>query len=200
MVDRLEELLAQMADEDDEEQEDGLAPEGERTAASAPESKGESGREGRPDLENRDGPGRAGGETALVPADNGGLWAEAPRAAGASPSAGGGPEARYENGLTAPRGLKARDGRMAEGLKPVLTEGNTEAASAPGAAAERGLEELYRRTAQAGRPPVQNLPVGQAGRTLRAEEPERTAALTVDELDRAVRRDSRRYDGGMTIF
>ena len=65
---------------------------------------------------------------------------------------------------------------------------------------ERGLEGLYRQTVQAGRVPAQATPVEQAGRTMRAEEPGRTAALTVDELDRAVRRDSRRYDGGMTLF
>lgn len=65
---------------------------------------------------------------------------------------------------------------------------------------ERGLEGLYRQTVQAGRAPTQAAPVEQAGRTMRAEEPGRTAALTVDELDRAVRRDSRRYDGGMTLF
>lgn len=75
-----------------------------------------------------------------------------------------------------------------------------EPAQAAGQEAQSGLEALYRRAAQASRPPVQNLPVEQAGRTLRAEEPGRAAALTVDELDRAVRRDSRRYDGGMTIF
>lgn len=66
--------------------------------------------------------------------------------------------------------------------------------------AETGLEGLYRRTVQAGKPMAQNLPVEQAGRTVRAEEPGRTAALTVEELDRAVRRDSWRYDGGMTLF
>ena len=68
--------------------------------------------------------------------------------------------------------------------------------------ARSGLEGLYRQTVRAVRPaaPVQ-APGGEpSGRTLRAGEPGRTAALTVDELDRAVRRDSRRYDGGMTIF
>ncbi len=65
---------------------------------------------------------------------------------------------------------------------------------------EIGLEGLYRQTVRAVRPAPQALPVEQAGRTVRAEEPGRTAALTVDELDRAVRRDSRRYDGGMNIF
>ena len=66
--------------------------------------------------------------------------------------------------------------------------------------AEKGLEGLYRQTVQASRPAAQSLPVKQAGQSLRADEPGRTAALTVDELDRAVRRDSRRYDGGMTLF
>lgn len=75
-----------------------------------------------------------------------------------------------------------------------------DAAVRPLTAAERGLEGLYRQTVQAGHSAVQAAPVEQAGRAVRAEEPGRTAALTVDELDRAVRRDSRRYDGGMTIF
>lgn len=66
--------------------------------------------------------------------------------------------------------------------------------------AEKGLEGLYKQAVQASRPAAQSLPVEQAGRSLRADEPGRTAALTVDELDRAVRRDSRRYDGGMTLF
>jgi len=66
--------------------------------------------------------------------------------------------------------------------------------------AERGLEGLYQQTVRATRPAAQAAPAGQAGHTFRAEEPGRTAALTVEELDRAVRRDSRRYDGGMTLF
>ncbi|MDE7003943.1 MAG: hypothetical protein K2P08_05870, partial [Oscillospiraceae bacterium] len=92
---------------------------------------------------------------------------------------------------------------------PTSTHGASSAASAgytrPAGTArrggERGLEGLYRRAAQAVRPAAAKaLPVEQAGRTFRGEEPGRTAALTVEELDRAVRRDSRRYDGGMTIF
>lgn len=200
MVDRLDELLAQMTDEDDEEQEDGLALGAGRASPAALKSRAESGRENWPEVENREKPGQAGDETVSGPMDNGEPWAAAPRAAGVNPPAGGGPEVRYENELTAPRTLRAGGGPMAEGLRPAPAEGTTETAPAPGAAAERGLEELYRRTVQAGRPPAQNLPVEQAGRTLRAEEPGRAAALTVDELDRAVRRDSRRYDGGMTIF
>lgn len=69
-----------------------------------------------------------------------------------------------------------------------------------GADGDRGLERLYQETVRATRPAASALPVEQAGRLAGAEDPGRTAALTVDELDRAVRRDSRRYDGGMTLF
>lgn len=196
----MEELLAQIADGNDEEQEDGPAPEAEQAFPAAPEFKGGSGWKSRSDLENRSEPGQAEGETAPAPADNGGLWAADPYAAGANPPAGGGPEARCENGLAAPCALRAWDGRVAEELKPVSAEGIAEDAPTHRGAAERGLEGLYRRTAQAVRPPAQNLPVEQAGRTRLDEKPERAAALTVDELDWAVRRDSRRYDGGMTIY
>ena len=67
-------------------------------------------------------------------------------------------------------------------------------------AAERGLEKLYQQTVQAGRPTAQPLPAGRTGQTVLTEGSGRSASLTVDELDRAVRRDSRRYDGGMTLF
>lgn len=66
--------------------------------------------------------------------------------------------------------------------------------------AQAGLEGLYRQTAQAVRPAAPALPPEQAGRTARAQEPGGNPSLAVDELDRAVRRDSRRYDGGMSIF
>lgn len=64
----------------------------------------------------------------------------------------------------------------------------------------RGLEELYRQTAQAARPVSLAAEAGQAAWTARMGEAETARQLTVDELDRAVRRDSRRYDGGMSIF
>ena len=63
-----------------------------------------------------------------------------------------------------------------------------------------GLEALYQRTAQAVRPEAPGLDDGGAGIAVRAEEPVPAAALTVEELDRAVRRDSRRYDGQMELF
>lgn len=68
------------------------------------------------------------------------------------------------------------------------------------AEARRGLEELYRQAAQAARPVLQAVGGEQAVRMARTGEGETPRQLTVDELDRAVRRDSRRYDGGMSIF
>ena len=66
--------------------------------------------------------------------------------------------------------------------------------------ARGGLEGLYRQTVRGLRPAAPALPPEQAGRTSRALEPGSAASLAVDELDRAVRRDSRRYDGGMSIY
>ena len=65
---------------------------------------------------------------------------------------------------------------------------------------QAGLKGLYRQTVQGLRPAAPALPPEQAGRAARAQEPGSAASLAVDELDRAVRRDSRRYDGGMSIF
>ena len=63
-----------------------------------------------------------------------------------------------------------------------------------------GLAGLYRRASEAARPAAPALPPARAGRTALEREPGSAASLAVDELDRAVRRDSRRYDGGMDIF
>ena len=65
---------------------------------------------------------------------------------------------------------------------------------------QAGLKGLYRQTVQGLRPAAPTLPPEQAGRTARAQEPGSAASLAVDELDRAMRRDSRRYDGGMSIY
>ncbi|MBD5085578.1 MAG: hypothetical protein HDT33_11155 [Clostridiales bacterium] len=203
MVDRLEELLAQMADEDDEEQEDALALNAERVPPDAPAPRSEGRTEGSEDLGNPEGTEQEEREMASGSIENGELWERIPRTGGEQTSEDDRPASAPENGLTAPHALRARDGQVLEGLglaKPATAAEDAEATPAPGTAADRGLEELYHRTAQASRPAAQSLPVEQAGRTLRAEEPGRTAALTVDELDRAVRRDSRRYDGGISIF
>ena len=203
MVDRLEELLAQMADEDDEDQEDGLALEAERVPPDAPAPGSEGLSESRSDLGSQEEAAQTERETASASIENGELWEGIPRTGGGQTPEDDRPASAPENRLTARHALRAGDGQVLEGLrlaKPTAAAEDAATAPAPGASAERGLEELYHRTAQASRPAAQSLPVEQAGRTLRAEEPGRAAALTVDELDRAVRRDSRRYDGGMSIF
>lgn len=203
MVDRLEELLARMADEDDEEQEDVLALAAEQVPSAAPAPGSDGRMEGSEDLGNPQEPERGEREAASAPIGAGELWAAIPRMVGEQTPEDDRLASAHENGLTALRAPRAGDGQTAERLgpaKPATAAEDAVTAPTPGAAADRGLEELYRRTAQASRPTAQSLPVEQAGRTRFAEEPGRTAALTVDELDRAVRRDSRRYDGGMSIF
>ena len=66
--------------------------------------------------------------------------------------------------------------------------------------ARGGLEGLYRQSVRGLRSAAPALPPEQAGRTARTQEPGSAVSPTVDELDRAVRRDSRRYDGGMSIY
>ena len=90
--------------------------------------------------------------------------------------------------LTALKAPKAQDGTEEGGKtqRPPASQG--------------GLEGLYRQAVQAARPAAQALAVPQRDQTVRPEEPEVPRQLTVDELDRAVRRDSRRYDGGLEIF
>ena len=66
--------------------------------------------------------------------------------------------------------------------------------------AERGLEGLYRQAVRAARPAAQAPAAPRQGQAVRLGEPETPRQLNVDELDRAVRRDSRRYDGGLDIF
>ena len=72
--------------------------------------------------------------------------------------------------------------------------------AARGGLEQAGLEGLYRQTVRGLRPAAPVLPQEQAGRTDRAREPGSAASLAVNELVRAVRRDSRRYDGGLSIY
>lgn len=62
------------------------------------------------------------------------------------------------------------------------------------------LMELYRGAAEGARAPAPALAPERASRTVVEREAGGAPGLTVEELDRAVRRDSRRYDGGMSIF
>lgn len=189
MTDRLEELLALMDDGDEEEREDETAParrlpvlppERSREARDAGEIPGEEfAPEDAAAGEARGGVESVSAEEQVWPMlDGNGPGVEAVR-----------------------RPERSGDAPPEEGTAPREGQRDAEMARAVRRGDERGLEGLYRRAAQAVRPAAaQVLPVEQAGRTFRGEEPGRTAALTVEELDRAVRRDSRRYDGGMTIF
>ncbi len=229
MVDRLEELLALMEDEDDEdERQDALemvreaapvpaAPTAENEAEDVPgdgadqadlrldedaglswtldvETAPSEGQEKKPDVETAPSEGqekKPGVNNGAVENGTDGneatelLWDEL-----AAPVTGPG-------GSVVLRRPGSGDVELAE---LVGVPGQSDAAADSVRPADGGLEGLYRQALQASRPAVQGLPVEQAGRSMRAEEPGRTAALTMDELDRAVRRDSRRYDGGMTIY
>lgn len=223
MVDRLEELLALMEMEDEDgEQEDALAltagtavpappgPEMETEeqlenvraeTADAPDME----KEVRAALETSDG--ARGAQRALAGAqENAALEAGAPAEEGraeAENAAGELPEGLWQDRRLPPMtrrnefGTAETPGVGAVGPAVVAGAARTENAAAEAAS---GLERLYRQTVQASRPAAQTLAAEQTGQAFRAAEPERSAALTVDELDRAVRRDSRRYDGGMMIF
>lgn len=113
------------------------------------------------------------------------------------------PEGLARNGGQIWQVEKFREGVPAwQGEGPRRTPETEEHHSVPQGPEEgrRGLEELYRQTAQAARPASLAAEAGQAAWTARMGEAETARQLTVDELDRAVRRDSRRYDGGMSIF
>ena len=189
MIDRIEELLGRMAAEDEEdERRDALALPGGRAARPDPPKDRETAEE----IPARDGPGASeeapggpkGPEAPEAEEDLSGLEefdlpapllppperAESGGGGGPSPQAAG--PADLSGGLAAP--------------EPSLA----------------GLEELYRETARETLPTA--VPAAtQGGRgelSARMEEPGSAASLAVDELDRAVRRDSRRYDGEMMIY
>ena len=216
MIDRIEELLSRMAAEDDEERREEDVPAPTVTEEAVPafprRDEGEAG-----DGETGDrSDGRAAGEiaperpgltargTETERAETiGELWKDGPvwTVRSGSPEMDGAQEA-----ATAERAAQAeeafqslRDGDLiwtglqwtAQGLMP---------GPAPEGVGRAGLEGLYRQTVRGLRPAAPALPSEQAGRTARTQEPGSAASLAVDELDRAVRRDSRRYDGGMSIY
>ena len=70
----------------------------------------------------------------------------------------------------------------------------------PDRGSSAALMELYRGAAEGARAPAPALSPERVPRTMPEREAGGATPLTVEELDRAVRRDSRRYDGGMSIF
>lgn len=211
MVDRLEELLALLETKEDQENEDRtdalippegsvpatvpteedgggqvpVAPAGDGTRAGdrAPEGAPVSGEDGERELVWTVKQPAAELETALR------------RTAEALPH--GGAERLEEPDRARVRGEPAWE-RLEN---PERTRMSNEPVKTAQREEKSGLEELYRQTARSARSAVLQIPSPeQAGRTIQTGEPGRTAAVTVEELDRAVRRDSRRYDGGMAIF
>lgn len=142
-----------------------------------------------------DGPEGLPGETdwAQVRADGpeGAVWSE---------------ELDPETGRTVWTLARAGLGRETDGAWDAGTEADR--AAGPGRRPEAGaagsalagLAELYRGAASEGRAPAPAAVPEGGRRTVLERTAEGAPGLTVEELDRAVRRDSRRYDGGMSIF
>ena len=142
-----------------------------------------------------DGPEGLPGETdwAQVRADGpeGAVWSE---------------ELDPETGRTVWTLARAGLGRETGGVWDAGTEADR--AAGPGRRPEAGaagsalagLAELYRGAASEGRAPAPAAVPEGGRRTVLERTAEGAPGLTVEELDRAVRRDSRRYDGGMSIF
>ena len=214
MIDRIEELLQSLAAEEDEEQREdvpALAVTQEGVPAS-PRVDGE--RAGDGGREDRDG-GQAAG---IAP------WPRQEPAAGETEIAEIAGELWKDGPVWTARGVEAemdgiqrsaaevRTARAEENLPPAwegalirsgpqwTARGAAQEDAGRSGTARDGLDGLYRQTVGGLRPAAPALPPEQAGRTARAQEPGSAASLAVDELDRAVRRDSRRYDGGMSIY
>lgn len=79
-------------------------------------------------------------------------------------------------------------------------EGSPGPGEEPDGRVSAGLAKLYRGAAEGARAPAPALARSGTSRTMLEREAGGAPPLTVEELDRAVRRDSRRYDGGMSIF
>ena len=219
MIDRIEELLAELAAEDEEEQEDILAQKRGAVVSSGPRSeRNERGKapEGRTAFAQAESSDRAAnrrsvttGETDAESAPAAGeLWKDGP----VWTVRGGSPEIDE-----AQRMATAEQAAQTEEILLPVRDGDFVLAGSEGAAqgsvlglalerlgrsgaGQAGLEGLYCQTVRGLRPAAPALPPEQAGRTAREREPGSAASLAVDELDRAVRRDSRRYDGGMSIY
>ena len=226
MIDRIEELLGSLAAKDEEEQEGApaLPVTAEAILASSRRNEGEAGDsepEDRSDgqsagkiLSERQGPIAGETETGAESAQAAGeLWKDGPvwTVRGVKPEAAGAleTEAAERMDRTGKAVLPPGGGALIlAGLERTVRNGT--AGLTPGSAERAGLDQagldqaglvgLYRQSVRGLRPSAPALPPEQAGITARAQEPESNLSLAVDELDRAVRRDSRRYDGGMSIY
>ena len=209
MIDRIEELLGSLAAQDEEEQEDVLAlPMTEETVPAPPRRDGEEAGDG--ETGDKSG-GRTAGEmeteieSAQVAGEfwkNGPVWtvrSGSPEMDEVQRTAMAGQAAQAEKVPQLPR-----DGDFVwSGLEQTARGGTTGPelkGSAQTGLEQAGLKGLYRQTVRGLRPAAPALLPEQAGRTVLTQEPGSAASLAVDELDRAVRRDSRRYDGGMSIY
>lgn len=95
--------------------------------------------------------------------------------------------------------VREMGGRLEAGAE-TAGAGSPEAARKPDRGGSAALMELYRGAAEGARAPAPALARSETSRTVLERETGGAPGLTVEELDRAVRRDSRRYDGGMSIF
>lgn len=162
---------------------------------------------------------RQAGETLTLPAapalprpprpaaDGGEAQAAPPAPAGAPPGPAGGGRAPEREGELLPRGAARevleeaaalpREGSPSPQLSPPA---GGEGTPPPVARGERGedapLLELYRQVRAGEQAPAAPPPAG-GGVAVAREELAPRQELTLGRLDRAVRRDSRRYDGGL---
>ena len=188
MIDRIEELLGRMAAENEEDEtQDALALPGDRAAGPVPPKD----RDGAEETQAQDGPGASeetsdGPDGPEIPEDEVDL------------------SGLDEFDLPAPLLAAPERAESGAGDGPTPPAGPVEVSGGPAAQEPSlaGLEELYRETVRETLPSTA-LAVPQGGRgefASRGPEPGSAASLAVDELDRAVRRDSRRYDGEMSIY
>lgn len=158
-----------------------------------PEGELEKAPEWKPGHETRDAAPEALGETDWAEVRMGGTdWARRTAEAGLETE-------RPEWMRRAEVPAREMGGRLEAGAE-AAGAGSPGPARKPDRGGSAALMELYRGAAEGARAPAPALDPERASRTVLEREAVGAPPLTVEELDRAVRRDSRRYDGGMSIF
>ncbi len=219
MIDRLAELLGilETEDEDEREQDEDVVdaapltgPERRETApvpaeTEPPEQPGEA--EPAPGTRQKDGtaPEEGGPQVPAIPEEDLSEpvpeeLAQAVRETDAVRAARSGAP-KEDGGMADPLpALTGEDGPVPEGAAKRFGEAIWPPAAGQGGDPS-GLELLYRAAARAAEPVFEAPAAGQTGdRPLPDPVLSQAARMSVEELDRAMRRDSRRYDGGMTIY